>query len=781
MGAIHGKGRFKCQGCQKPFSWRLDLAEHSKTCKGSSSSRKAWEAQAEQFLLETCFLCGCQLSGIQSEEASFIRGKQKLYHSKKSLIEVLELITHDSAVSSLTHHTIGLCKICMNSVNRWDETQQQLQTIAKSLRSSYRSIQRKPGMKKYRKKNISERREIEELIDEGESECNEEDEGNEESESKGLTEQIKQEKQTDFPQPAERFDECEKKEYACECGKTIRGLNTFVEHQLREGCKTKTSQYPCKYCGLVFSEKKLLIVHKKACVETSLINGAHECDICGRRFLVRGRVETHKRNVHSIGTADQQLCSYCGRTFGSSYNMKNHLAREHGIGQIEMVVCELCGGKFSDRSSLRNHMKNIHGERKYECETCGKKFATPGMRNHHMNEMHNNTYNYECSICGEQFNVSFKYRYHMRKMHNTLQYSCDDCGRTFIMRSDLYRHVRGVHMGIRDPKRYPCKVCGRLFPSMYKVKRHMSSHGYLSSKTDKNILEQHVPEIDPTTNSLRASDSAAATVLADAVAENNDGTSIDVHQLQVPEIYAAPHITTLTPEILQGGPDMVEAETMVVGSMSSIVVSASSISDSITAELQHPLHEHQHTRHDHHQQDQHQQQPQDQQFRRGNNAVNIQQSLAQTIMPMHQMIVIQDSVSVPGHADFTVAPSSSQVISASPATNQVISVSQSGGNQVISVPQSGSQVISVPQSSNQVISVPSESGQVISIPQSSGQVITVPSVSSQVISVPSVNSQVITGSLHTSQGAFTLPLTQQSTQIHNQQKLPTIHYQYFPS
>lgn len=66
----------------------------------------------------------------------------------------------------------------------------------------------------------------------------------------------------------------------------------------------------------------------------------------------------------------------------------------------------------------------------------------------------------------------------------------------------------------------------------------MSSHGYLSSKADKNILEQHVPEIDPTTNALRTSDSAAASVLADAVAENSDGTSIDVHQLQVPEIYA---------------------------------------------------------------------------------------------------------------------------------------------------------------------------------------------------------------------------------------------------
>lgn len=66
----------------------------------------------------------------------------------------------------------------------------------------------------------------------------------------------------------------------------------------------------------------------------------------------------------------------------------------------------------------------------------------------------------------------------------------------------------------------------------------MSSHGYLSSKTDKNVLEQHVPEIDPTANALRTGDSATATVLADAVTENNDGTSIDVHHLQVPEIYA---------------------------------------------------------------------------------------------------------------------------------------------------------------------------------------------------------------------------------------------------
>ncbi|XP_042237882.1 zinc finger protein 585A-like isoform X2 [Homarus americanus] len=742
MGAIHGKGRFKCSGCHRSFSWRLDLAEHVNQCR-SVQQRKCKDQQAEYYLLGSCFLCGCHLSGVQSEEASFIKGLQKLYHSKRSLIEVLEVITQDSTLVSLAQHTIGLCKDCMNAVNRWDEMEQQLLTIAKSLRNSYRLKHRKDGTKLLEKRVILVSKEQRDICNEAvnDAEDDEDEELPEDHESENQEGIVKQEK-TDMTNQHEKFQDCDKKEYTCDCGKTVRGLDVFVEHQLRAGCRIKTNEYPCKYCGSVFAEKKLLIVHKKACIEGSLINGAHECDICGRRFLVRGRVETHKRNVHSIGTADQQLCSFCGRTFGSSYNMKNHLAREHGIGQIEVVVCELCGGKFSDRSSLRNHMKNIHGERKYECETCGKKFATPGMRNHHINEMHNNTYNYECNLCGEQFHVSFKYRYHMRKMHNTLQYACDDCGRTFIMRSDLYRHVRGVHMGIRDPKRYPCKVCGRLFPSKYKVKRHMSSHGYLASKVDKNILEQQVTDAESANIPQEQSESGISSRLTEATTNNNDRTSIDVHQLPVSEIYSGPHITTLTPEILQSGvgPDMVATETMVVGSMSSIVVSASSIPDSITAELHHAHQDaHHHQLNQNQEQHHHEQTPDhDQQFCQGNSLM--QQTLTSSIIPVQQMIVIQDSVTVPGHTEFSVPPPTSQVIS-------------------------------VPQPTSQVISVPPVSGQVISVAQSN----------SQVISVPTVSSQVISGTLHTPQATFAVPMPQHTSQINNQQKLPAIHYQYFPS
>lgn len=142
MGAIHGKGRFQCSGCHQGFSWRLDLAAHLQQCKaaldrcillnsavykicmkavdcwnilfqqssslwgneyyqyyfnchwripGANSdyfSRKTKDQYSEYYLLETCFLCGHQLSGIHSEEASFVKGLQKLYHSKRPLVEV---------------------------------------------------------------------------------------------------------------------------------------------------------------------------------------------------------------------------------------------------------------------------------------------------------------------------------------------------------------------------------------------------------------------------------------------------------------------------------------------------------------------------------------------------------------------------------------------------------------------------------------------------------------------------------------------------------------------
>ncbi|XP_064095194.1 gastrula zinc finger protein XlCGF26.1-like [Macrobrachium nipponense] len=634
MGAVHGKGRFKCDGCKQGFSWRLDLHEHTKICKSQSDKGSCLQQQSEVFLFEVCYLCGQHLIGTHSEEASFVKGKQKLYHSNRSLVEV-------------------------------------------SL-----------------------------------------------------------------------------------------GIDELVEHQLRKGCKIKTNQYPCTYCDAVFSERKFLIGHKKDCAKKSLVNGTHECDICGRRFLVRGRVETHKRTVHGIGTADQQLCSYCGRTFSSRYNMDYHLAKEHGIGCAKMpVTCNLCGKKFSEKSSYQSHVKTKHLDHRFECEHCGKKYATRGMRNHHINEMHNSSYCYECTLCGEQFKLIFRYRYHMRKMHSSVHHACKDCGKTFVMSSDLYRHIRGVHMGIRERKRYPCKVCGRMFPSIYKVKRHATSHGIVDSKDSKESKDSkiktsfrmQVKETENVTSLIVQDDSIVAGSLVKSLAtttlmprkicnltsnlhetstmidsgnsgipsslsensvESAHGSSKDVHQLPPTDVYTAQHITTLTPEMLQANmnPNTVAAETMSVGPVSGIVVSASAVQECINSEELQPA--------EAHQQLHEQSSISSCHIRRGNTL--IQPVLQSSLMPMHQMIVFEEPITEPGHT-FSVRPA-----------NRVVSVSQCTG-QVIN----GSQIPS----------------QVICIPHSDAE--------------PSTTD-------HHSQNSFPVPLPQHS-QVVGQQKLSTIHYEPYGS
>ena len=193
-----------------------------------------------------------------------------------------------------------------------------------------------------------------------------------------------------------------------------------------------------------------------------------------------------------------------------------------------------------------------------------------------------------------------------------------------------------------------------------------------------------------------------------------------------------PHITTLTPEILQGEvtPDLVSSETMVVGPMSSLVVSTAPLGENI-AEL-HPSqdpeasHSHQTDSSEH--------------FTRDGSLVT-QAAPSSSLIPVQQMIVIQDTVGVPSHAEFTL-------------------------------PTSSSQVITVPHSASQVISVPPVSGQVLSIPQSS----------SQVISVPAMTSQVIGGTLHAPQANFAVSLPQQRNHSDtSNHKLSAIHYQYFSS
>ncbi|CAL4075706.1 unnamed protein product, partial [Meganyctiphanes norvegica] len=465
MGGIHGKKRFQCEKCEKPFSWRLDLIDHLKECMTAHKKKKS-NSILDGYILEFCFLCGLRVLGEQSEEAAIISGSSQLKHSQQPVIEVLARIVEDNEIKVHSDHTIVLCKACLDNINKWDATEQQLKELGRDISDTFRKRKSKykevePNYKVSRLKVQNMVKNEDNFLDlenslEGTKESDviiNIDDGRERDESSSNLQEFSRETKNS-----------RKIEFHCDCGKKVVGMDALVDHQLTSGCKVRMASFPCKYCATVFSERKLFIQHKKLCEQRSQINGGYECDICGRRFLQRGRVEAHKRDVHKIGTEDQLLCSYCGRTFGNSYSMKNHLAREHGIGEVKKIVCDLCGGKFCNRSTLQNHMKNVHKEKKFECHICSKKFPTAGTMNHHMNEMHNNMYTYDCNICGQQFNVGFKYRQHIhdpkriRNMYNTLRLGRGGWGTVFSVTDYLFLSYGGISSAIFQKKIYVCQI-----------------------------------------------------------------------------------------------------------------------------------------------------------------------------------------------------------------------------------------------------------------------------------------------------------------------------------
>lgn len=51
--------------------------------------------------------------------------------------------------------------------------------------------------------------------------------------------------------------------------------------------------------------------------------------------------------------------------------------------------------------------------------------------------------------------------------------TCEHCGKTFLKRNKLNRHINEAHL---DLKKYSCDTCGKLFKRPQHLKRHLLSH-----------------------------------------------------------------------------------------------------------------------------------------------------------------------------------------------------------------------------------------------------------------------------------------------------------------
>lgn len=116
--------------------------------------------------------------------------------------------------------------------------------------------------------------------------------------------------------------------------------------------------------------------------------------------------------------------------------------------------------------------KRIHaGVRDYTCDQCGKSFVQKGNLDNHL-ITHTAARPFACSTCGKAFKTLVRLRKH-GSVHSGLKpHQCDICGRQFREKGTLKEHHR-IHTGAMP---FTCEFCGKCFRFKGVLTTHRRQH-----------------------------------------------------------------------------------------------------------------------------------------------------------------------------------------------------------------------------------------------------------------------------------------------------------------
>ena len=91
----------------------------------------------------------------------------------------------------------------------------------------------------------------------------------------------------------------------------------------------------CQICYMTFSDQSAISAHydtahaQSSTSKPERPDARYECEICGRKFMQRGYLKTHRRTVHGVGDVKNFECGVCSKVFNLKSNLTAHLRRVH--------------------------------------------------------------------------------------------------------------------------------------------------------------------------------------------------------------------------------------------------------------------------------------------------------------------------------------------------------------------------------------------------------------------------------------------------------------------
>ncbi|XP_053688039.1 zinc finger protein 729-like [Sabethes cyaneus] len=184
------------------------------------------------------------------------------------------------------------------------------------------------------------------------------------------------------------------------------------------------------------------------------------------KFKTKYRLAVERHKaVHLKRENRTYTCSECAEVFKTYEEMRTH-SMNHPQNQ---VVCEVCGTSLKNAYSLKAHMERHEDIRKYCCEYCDYASNTKLALQAHMSIHTKNGWNKRCEVCGVVFRTTSRLKRHMESHDNERKYACEQCPVRFNTTNALRNHFIRVHLAIR----HACDYCEKTFDQKIALRDHI--------------------------------------------------------------------------------------------------------------------------------------------------------------------------------------------------------------------------------------------------------------------------------------------------------------------
>ena len=221
----------------------------------------------------------------------------------------------------------------------------------------------------------------------------------------------------------------------------------------------------CEFCAFSTPVKTQFTDH----VNTVHLNKKmHKCDKCdfvsGHYSNLRQHKKKHGDHISKRGTPNQWICDQCGCKFYQRNQLREHIDAKH-MGK-KPYPCELCDFAAGFRTNLYAHVRKTHGTKVSRVKGGSKEgrwFKDSKLKWEHKAESLHAllvSNNFDEVKQDEKVDVGSQNHMiegieqdhvHIKGVHDKLKDNiCDQCGAAYIHKKDLTRHIRNIHLNIKD-------------------------------------------------------------------------------------------------------------------------------------------------------------------------------------------------------------------------------------------------------------------------------------------------------------------------------------------